>query len=144
MSQDPTFPADLLPPSLTTKSIFFKPHYRAWLSWIVGTCAYVIVVGFGARRPPSVAGFATSILITGSAVGGFMWVLAGGARRVFARTIAEANLFFCVGMFSFAVTGMIWQIHSQHAMNAARDEAYAALVEARASRASTRPAAGTA
>jgi hypothetical protein len=141
MSQDSTFPTDLLPPSLAPKSIFFKPHYRAWLCWIVGTCAYVIVVGFGARRPPSVMGFVTSILITGLAVGVFMWVLAGGARRVFQRTVSEANLFFCVGMFAFAVTGMIWQIQSQHTMNAARDEAYAALVEARASRASTRPAA---
>ena len=139
MSQDVTFPSDLMPPSIGPKTIFFKPHSRAWLSWVVGTAAYVIVVGFGARRPPTAIGFATSILITGTAVGIFMWVLAGGARRFFHRTVAEANLFFCVGMFAFAVTGMIWQLHTQYAERAARDDAYAALMEARNSRSSAKP-----
>jgi hypothetical protein len=141
MSQDPSFPTDLLPPSLAPKSIFFKPHYRSGLCWIVGTCAYVIVVGFGAKRPPTVTAFAMSILITGLAVGVFMWVLSGAARKVFKRTIAEANLFFCVGIFAFAVTGMFWQIRSQQAMRAEQNEAYAALLEARAERLKNQPAA---
>jgi hypothetical protein len=126
------------------KTIFFRPHYRAAICWLVGTCAYVIVVGFGAKRPSSPSGFAMSILITGLAIGLFMWVLAGAARRVFKRTIAEANLFFCVGIFAFAVTGMISQIRAQQAMKAQRDEAYAALAEARAGRETTKPSAAPA
>ena len=141
MSQDFSLPTEHLPPSMAPKSIFFRPHYRAALCWLVGTCAYVIVVGFGAKRPPSASGFAVSILITGLAIGIFMWVLAGVARKVFKRTIAEANLFFCVGIFAFAVAGMISQIHAQHTLKAQRDEANAALAEARAGRATTKPSA---
>ena len=144
MSQDSSFPSDLLPPSLAPRSIFFKPHYRSALCWIVGTCAYVIVVGFGAKRPPSASAFVVSILITGTAVGVFMWVLAGGARKVFKRTISEANLFFCVGIFAFAVTGMFWQIRTQQALRAEQNEAYAALLEARADRQKNKPAAAAA
>jgi hypothetical protein len=132
-------PADQFPPSLAPKSIFFRPSYRGALCWLVGTCAYVIVVGFNSKRPPSVMAFVMSILITGAAIGIFMWLLAGAARRVFKRTVAEANLFFCMGIFAFAVSGMIGQIRAQHAMKTARDDAYAALAEARASRATSKP-----
>jgi hypothetical protein len=82
-----------------------------------------------------------SILITGLAVGVFMWVLSGAARKVFKRTISEANLFFCVGIFAFSVTGMLWQIRSQQVLRAEQNEAYAALLEARAERARNQPAA---
>jgi hypothetical protein len=82
-----------------------------------------------------------SILITGMALGVFMWLLAGGARRVFRRTTAEANLFFCVGIFAFSVTGMIGQIRAQNAARAANVDTAAALARARAKGATTRPAA---
>jgi len=140
MSNDFLSPAEL-PPSLAPKTIFFRPHYRAALCWLVGTCAYVIVVAFNAKRPPSAYAFASSVLITGLAIGVFMWVLAGAARRVFKRTVAEANLFFCVGIFAFAITGMIGSIRAQHVMKTERDDAAAALAEARAGRATTKPAA---
>jgi hypothetical protein len=81
-----------------------------------------------------------SILITGLAIGMFMWLLAGAARRIFKRTVAEANLFFCMGIFAFAVSGMIGQIRQQRSARGAQVEAAAALQEARASRATSKPA----
>src|SRR5687768_1219721 len=130
MAYDFTLSPDLPPPP-PSRSFFFKPHYRAALCWVVGTCAYVIVVGFNSRRPPSVGTFVMSCLITGAALGTFMWILAGAARRTFKRTTAEANLFFCVGIFAFTVSGMIGQIRTQSAAQAARTETAAALAEAR-------------
>ena len=145
MSQphDITFTPDLSPPP-SRGGLLFKPNYRAALCWLVGTCAYVIVVGFHSRRPPSVMAFVTSILITGAGLGVLMWLLAGGARRVFRRTDAEANLFFCVGVFAFSVSGMLGQIKQQHAARAAQIETAAALAEARANAATTKPAAAPA
>ena len=85
--------------------------------------------------------FAMSVLITGAALGVFMWLLAGGARRFFRRTDGEANLFFCVGVFAFSVSGMLGQIKQQHAARAAQVETEAALAEARANSPATKPAA---
>jgi hypothetical protein len=143
MSQSPdfTFTPDLSPPPPSRRGLLFKPNYRSALCWLVGTCAYVIVVGFQSRRPPGVMAFAMSVLITGAGLGVLMWLLAGGARRVFRRNDAEANLFFCVGIFAFSVTGMLGQIKQQQAARAAQVETAAALAEARASTATTKPAA---
>jgi hypothetical protein len=141
MAHDFSFSPDVTPPP--PRSMFFKPHYRAWLCWLVGTCAYVIVVGFNSKRPASVGLFAMSCLIAGLALGGFMWVLAGGARKVFRRTTAEANLFFCIGIFAFTVTGMLGQIRTQSAAQAARSDAAAALAEARANKPTSKPASVT-
>ena len=142
MSQEISFAPDLPPPLPARGKLFFKPNYRALLCWVVGTCAYVIVVGFQSKRPPSVMAFAQSVAITGAALGLLMWLLAGAARRVFRRTDTEANLFFCVGVFAFSVAGMLGQIRQQQAARAAQVDAAAALAEARANgRATTKPAA---
>ncbi len=141
MAHEISFAPDFPPPLPPRGGLFFKPNYRSALCWLVGTCAYVIVVGFQSKRPPSVMAFGSSILITGMGLGLLMWLLAGGARRVFKRNEHEANLFFCVGIFAFSVTGMLGSIRQQQAARAARIDTEAALAEARATNSANRPAA---
>lgn len=136
-----SFDAPPLPPGRPRRpSFFFRPSWVSAICWLVATAAYVALVDIGGRRPETPAVFGLTFLAIGLPIGVFIWLVAGWARRTFKRSNPEANLFFCVGICAFMVTGIIGQIRSQQAAHAAAKQQEAPPAPSAALAPATRPA----